>query len=149
MTEATFNEASLLPRLPFTKELRTVLQGLSAAHPVGLGAAPRAGATYFILYPGWAQTSGGGWNTPDADVDWYYQVRCVAEAVDQIEWMRDRLTKLVLGRRRDGAYLTPIGAPGISVMSRWLEDDTGIPNDSSGSVFQSDLRFGFKVTPSG
>jgi len=61
--------------------------------------------------------------------------------------MRDAVQRLFLGRRRNGGYLTPLPVAGMSVMSRWLEDDTGIPSDSSGGVFRSDLRFGFKVTP--
>jgi len=80
MSETTFEPTSLLPRLPFTKKVRTTLEALSDQHPVGLGAAPQKKVgdkyvtvqePYFILFPSWARTAGGGWNTPDADVEWY------------------------------------------------------------------------------
>lgn len=160
MTE-TF-ESSVLPRLPMTKKLVELIGGISEDHPVGLGAGPRKQqgtgaakkwvelpAPYFILYPGWTTVvEGGGWNAPDAVVEWFYQVRTVSERVDQIEWMRDRVIGLFLARDR-GAFRTPIPLEGMDVIGRRISDDTGIPPDPTGSVFQSDIRFAFKVAPRG
>jgi hypothetical protein len=151
----TPHDTSVLPRLPMTKALRTLIGEISANHPVGLISGPRVKqgdvwvnlpTPYFILYPGWASGHGGPWTAPDADVDWFYQVRCVSEDASQIEWMRDKLMRLFLARNADGGYVQEITVEGMSVMRRWVEDDTGIP-EGTGSTLQSDIRFGLAVTP--
>ena len=149
---------TVLPRLPMSKHLRVLLEE-ETGHPVGLSAIPRKvppGQTgpataqspekppYFILYPGWATTSGPPFATPDADAEWVYQVTAVADRGDQLEWMRDKVIGIFLARKEDGSFVVPIEVAGIRVMNRTLQDDAG---QDAGDL-QSALRFTLYVTPS-
>ena len=140
-------DQSILPRLPMTKAIQTLL-ATESGKPVGVAAIPRipvpggpdgalvqAVAPYYILEPLWSITSGPIWSTPDADADWVYQVSWSGKNGTQDEWLRDKVLQVMLSRT-NGAFTYPLEVDGISVMDRGLKEDAGTV-----------LRFVVSVTP--
>lgn len=149
----------VLPRLGVTRRLHAVLTTAAGnTMPTGLGAPPRvvdpadqdaarvAQPPYFVLRPLWSTISVDGWGANrHGDARWVYQVDAVATAADQLEWMRDRIMAVVLGKHPSGAWLHELDDPDVvRVMERDLTDDEVA--DPSGGVFSSMSRFQLSVT---
>lgn len=151
-----------LARLPLTKKIRDVhREVLGEKFPVGVTFAPRievagqVGAQlvdppYVVLIPLDASYSGPPFTAPDADVSWPYQVTMVAKTGLTLEWMRDKVVDLWLGRTAGGVFLHPFTVDGQYVMDRRPSDDTGsepLGGDQGAITVSTTLRFTVDVTP--
>jgi hypothetical protein len=149
----------ILKRQPTTMKLQSVLdEALGADYAVGLSAAPRvetspgtltaASPPYVILYPLWVNLSGPAFGADrHADAEWTYQVTGMALRGDQLEWVRDRVLEVVLGKDDDGRYVHDLDTPGVKITERDLKEDSGI-GEAVGSVLPTDIRFGLFATRS-
>jgi hypothetical protein len=138
-----------------TKAIKLTLEQAVPTMPIGISGVPRrdetdvegskiaVAAPYFILYPLWTtELSGPPFSAPDADADWTYQISGVAKNGLQLEWMRDKVFEVMLSRDGRGGFRYPLVVDGMSVMDRYLKDDSV---DQDAHAF--DLRFGVKATP--
>lgn len=149
-----------LHRLPFDKAVRTMLQE-ATGKPVGLyglptvddpadPAGPKLPAVppYYALYALPASYSGPPFGDDHADVEWRYQLTCIAERADQAAWLRDRGVDAMVGRQPDDpqAFLHPIVVPaGMTVLWRRAEDESTM--DDADGVVSWPQRYTIAVTP--
>jgi hypothetical protein len=149
-----------LPRLPFSKALRTLVE-TGTGKPCGLGVFPLINAPgepehnkpvpppFSVLYvvPG-SNYSGPPMADDHADVEWTYQLTYVAQREDQAQWLFDRGHGTVLDRTPgDGqVFVHPLIVDGMTVMRRRHVTDGVTP--SEGDVVSLFEQFAFTVTRS-
>lgn len=149
---------TLIPRLPVTKALHTMLDtGFGGGKPVGLGVHPKvegdegevpAEPPYGILYPMWTSRSGSPFSQPDEDAVFVYQLALRAKDTKQLEWMYDKANELLFERNSDGSFVTALLVDGLAVIDRRPADESGgDPGRDSGTATLSyDIRFAIAVT---
>lgn len=165
-------EVTILPRLPMTKRLLAVLRE-QTGKPWEISTVPRKpdpqkpaeligeAPPYGILYPMWErpdEDTGPPLTAPNADPSWVYQASYYSIRGDQLEWLRDRVYAVLLGRDSDGKFLHSLDLdavtagpdgdhhPGIYVMDRELVEEQGMPNPT-GTLLEASVRVALKVTP--
>ena len=140
----------MLSRLQMNKALRLML-ATGVGKPVGMGGFPTtAGGVpvqgqYAVLYaipP--SVFTGPPLADGHADVTWTYQVTCVGQREDQLTWLGDKVRTVMLGRTAAG-WVTPLVAPGMSVMDREHAGDS--PVVSEGELLSYAELFTVRVTP--
>lgn len=143
---------NLIPRLPVTKALRTLI-GTGTGKPCGLMRSPRTLAgkaeepPYYILYPLWTRRS-GSWGKPEGDAEFNYQVKAVTTDPVQVEWLYDKVLEVLFDRDTQGGFLHELSIAGLSVMTRRLTDEDGgfTGRDLEAGSLSYDVRFVVKVT---
>jgi len=148
-----------LPRLPFTKALRALLEE-HTGRPVGRDGFPRIDAPgspehgtrpappFYVLntLPGTVY-SGPPFADDHADVEWTYQLDSVSRRADQAEWHRDHARQVLLGRGEDGqSFAVPITVEGMTVIGRRAGADGG--PDSADDVVSASEQYTFTITGS-
>ena len=102
---------------------------------------------YTIIYPvPGGSFSGPIFHSPEADVDIYYQVRCVGLRYDQARAMADLVRQAVTGRA-DGAFDSPIDVDTMTVMDRHAKGSPGMIR-REGKIFYADDDYCLRVTTS-
>jgi len=139
-----------LPRLPMGKALRDALEA-GTGKPCGWGGFPRVGTPavpaeppFTVLYdlPG-TTYAGPPLDDDHADVEWVWQVTCVARRADQAIWLGDRVREVVLGKVA-GVYVYPLVVGGMVVIGRRSDGDGGV--DGQDGVVNYSERFALTVT---
>lgn len=136
-------------RAPLTAALLVALR--STGFSVGDHEAPVPPPTdkpYAILY---AIPGGGAWGPPLFDHTQggiaVYQATYVGQRRDQVETLRDRLRRVVLGRTATGTYLTAISPAGLAVIDRDLDADAGVSSDAGHLLWTAVDRYRLTTTP--
>ena len=140
----------MLSRLQMNKALRLML-ATGIGKPVGMNGFPTTAGglpvlgQFAVLYAIPPSTfSGPPLADGHADVTWTYQVTCVGQREDQVTWLGDKVRTVLLGRNAAG-WVTPLVAPGMSVMDREHAGDS--PIVSEGELLSYAELFTVRVTP--
>ncbi|MGW1468552.1 hypothetical protein ACWCPT_29925 [Streptomyces sp. NPDC002308] len=147
----------MIDRRPFTTALAALLVSATGM-PVGRGRMPDAAPPYLLLYSLDGATTGAPFADEHEDASFVYQVTCVsgpdpsrpgsAGAVDQVEWLADKVKRAVLGRDTGtGRWAVPLAIPGVKVMCRDPDVEPGATNDPADAIISYVIRFRFDLTP--
>ncbi len=141
-------------RRTLTEALQTMLE-TATTRPVGVTRIPedvngvQATKPYAVIFPMKNSSYGGPvFCAPQADGYFAFQIKCVGERPDQVEWMADKVREALLDRDGTGQFVTALTPTDLTVMDRYPGLDSPGTLYDSGNIFEVDDAFIIAVTTS-